>query len=183
MSLEIELPGAWLRRLPRMLGVAGGVTLALLVFALGYGVSPRAADGRPLLLLPDVRAVEIYRRQAVAWRQAWQALDAEIGQTLRASAPDTAGLLDRSRQAQTDFGTAIELARAVDGTEAPPALLGLHEQTAGTAQAYVDATVALNRWLSAPTAENRAVADQACQRASDTLTQLAANAWLHLEEK
>lgn len=179
--MEIELHPDWLRRLPRLIGLAAGITLAVLLFGLGYSVSPRAADGRPVLLLPDVRAVEIYRRQSVTWLQAWQALDTELGQIV--SGPDTASLLDRSRQAQVDFGTAIDLARAVDGTDAPPALLGLHDQVAGTAQAYVDASVALNRWLSAPSPENRAAADQAYQTAKNNLAGLAANAWLHVEAK
>jgi hypothetical protein len=125
--------------------------------------------------------VEIYRRQAAIWLQAWQTLDTDLKQSL--STADTTSLLAQSRQAQQDFGTAIDLARAVDGTEAPPALLGLHDQVAETAQAYVDASVALNRWLSAPTPENRHAADQTYQTAASRLAQLDTNAWLSPVEK
>ena len=179
--MEIEIRRDWLTILPRLASLAAVLMVLTLLTGLGYVASPRTADGRPVLLLPDVRAVEIYRRQAVTWLQAWQVLDMALGQSL--SAADTTGLLDRSRQAQSDFASAIDLARTVDGTEAPPALLGLHDQTAATAQAYVDATVALNRWLSAPSSDNRAAADQAYRAARDNLTQLAANAWLKQEDK
>lgn len=155
MSLEIEIRRDWLRAMPRLLAIVATLALLALFYGLGCVVSPRTADGRPVLLAPDVRAVEVYRRQAVEWRKAWRALDTDMQQILSASGE--LSLLAESGRAQDDFGTAINLARAVDGTDAPPALLGLHDQVALTAQAYVDASVALNRWLSAPTPDNRAV--------------------------
>ena len=165
----------WVKVLPRLLGVTVFLVVTAGLYGLGDVVSPRTPDGRPVLLLPDVRAVEVYRRQAVAWLQAWRNLDTGLQSVL--NAPDS-GLLEQSRKAQGSFEAAIQLARAVDAAEAPPTLLGLHDQVAQTATAYVDASVALNRWLSAPSPENRAVADQAYQVAAATLAQVEANAWL-----
>jgi hypothetical protein len=176
MSVEIEIRRDWLVAGPRLLALAIALLILTGLYALGYAVSPQAADGRPQLLLPDVRAVEVYRRQAVGWARAWRTLDTDLKQLMTGS--EMLGLLATSRQAQADFGTAIDQARAVDGTEAPPALLGLHDQMAVTAQAYVDTSVALNRWLSAPTVENRATVDQAYQAAATNLAQVEANVWL-----
>lgn len=173
--MEIELHRNWVKVLPRLIVMLAALMVLTGLYGLGYVVSPRMADGRPVLLLPDVRAVDVYRRQAVAWLQAWRSLDTGLQAVL--NAPDS-GLLEQSRKAQASFEAAIQLARAVDATDTPPTLLGLHDQVAQTATAYVDASVALNRWLSAPSSDNRTAADQAYQAASGQLTQLEANAWL-----
>ena len=175
MKLEIEIRRDRLTVMPPLLATLAALALLALLYGLGDLVSPRTPDGRPVLFLPDVRAVEVYRRQAVAWALAWRDLDAGLRAVL--DTPET-GLLEQSRQAQGGFERAIQLARAVEAAEAPPTLLGLHDQVVLTAQGYVDTSVALNRWLSAPSLENRAVADQAYQTASGQLAQLEANAWL-----
>ncbi len=167
-DMQIELRREWVWTLL-------AVSLMVVLAGIGYGVTPRVADGRPVLLLPDVHAVETYRRQAVRWVEAWHDLDTH----LRSSLTDTSGeLLEQSRLAQSDFETAVELARQVDGLEAPPALFGLRDQAAQTATAYVDATAALNRWLSAPSEENRAALDEADQRAFGALTMIQSNEWI-----
>ncbi len=166
MQIEIRREWVWTLLAVSLMVVLGG---------LGYGVSPHAADGRPMLLLPDVRSVETYRRQAVRWVEAWRGLDDH----LRSSLTNTSGeLLEQSRLAQSDFETAVELARQVDRQDGPPAVFGLRDQAAQTATAYVDATAALNRWLSAPSEENRAALDETYQRASEALTTIQANKWI-----
>lgn len=165
--MEIEIPrgGLW-------------VGLALLVIGacnfVGYLVSPRAGDGRPVLLSPDVRAVENYRRQVVGWVADWTALD----EHLRAVTEPEQELLTQSRAAQAVFERAVAIARAVDGEDAPPALLGLRDQASATAAAYVDASMALNRWLSAPSPENQAAAGQTHGTANGLLMALVANEWV-----
>jgi len=54
---EISIP-IWLLIIP--------VTVILL--GIGWMASPRDENNRPLLLLPDVKAVEEYRRLANHWR-------------------------------------------------------------------------------------------------------------------
>lgn len=166
MQIEIRREWVWTLLVVSLMVVLGG---------LGYRVSPRAADGRPMLLLPNVRSVETYRRQAVRWVGDWRELDEHIRSMLTRTSGE---LLEQSRLAQSDFETAVELARQVDRQDAPPAVFGLRDQAAQTATAYVDATAALNRWLSAPSEENRAALDETYQRASNALTAIQANKWI-----
>ena len=166
--MEIEIrPGPF----SLVLAVSALVILALV----GYQASPRDAGGRPVLLLPDVRAVERYRREVVHWVTAWQAIDAALTQVLTTTDPD---LLARSRQAQRAFDRAVLLAQAVDGTEAPPALLGLQELSVANGTGYLEAGAAMTRWLSVPSDENRMAAEEALGRASAALAALGMNAWI-----
>lgn len=166
--MEIEIP--------RRVGLAALLSGALLLLAvLGYVASPRTGDGRPVLLLPDVRAIELYRRATATWTADWR----DIGETLaglldRQEAP----LLDQSRTAQEAFAESVAVARRLESTEAPVALLGLHDQAMAVAAAHVDASTAVNRWLSGPSAENLSAAHEAVEQARTLLAALQANQWL-----
>jgi len=78
-----------------------GVVLLCLVLVLsgiGWCVSPKDNDGRPILLSPEVKAMEDYRRSAQTWMDQLRALDSEIAGLLQT---DRAGdLFTQSRQAQ-----------------------------------------------------------------------------------
>jgi hypothetical protein len=149
--------------------ILGGLGVA------GYRASPRDEAGRPVLLLPDVRQVESYRREAAAWVEGWATLDVVLEQVLE----DEAGsLLTRSRQVQRAVEQAVALAREVDARETPPALLGLHELAVQTASRYLEASAAVARWLSAPTSESRAIAVTTVAAAQDSLTTLENNGWI-----
>lgn len=142
---------------------------------LGYHASPRDETGRPVLLLPDVRAVDLYRRNAVRWANEWQAIEDNLEQVLT---EDGRQLLLRSRQAQRAFDQAVALAQEVDGTEAPSALLGLHEQAVANSDAHIQAGAAIARWLSAPTSENRVAAETALAGASASQATFASSEWI-----
>ena len=152
------------------------VLFLALLGGIGYVASPRDEQGRPLLLVPGVRAVETYRRQVVEWAQAWRELDGDLRAIL--SETSATSLLAQSQKAQDSFERAVELARRVEQTDAPPALLGLREQAAQTATAYVDTSAAINRWLSAPSEENLAAAQEIYRQASEALAQLESNEWV-----
>ncbi len=166
MEIEIRREWLWALVIVAALVVLGGI---------GYAVSPRDEAGRPRLLLPGVRAVETYRRQVVEWAQDWHELDGHLRALLETTDTD---LLTQSQQAQSSFEQAVELARRVEQTEAPPALLGLREQAAQAATAYVDASAAINRWLSAPSGENRTAAQEIYRQASEALARLESNEWI-----
>jgi hypothetical protein len=166
MQIEIRREWVW---------VCLVISLMLVLGSLGYLVTPRAADGRPVLLLPGVRAVETYRRQVVEWAQNWHELNGHLRALLDTTDTD---LLTQSQQAQSNFERAVELARRVERSDVPPTLLGLREQAAQAATAYVDASAAINRWLSAPSEENRAAAQQLSAQASEALAQLESNEWV-----
>lgn len=166
--MEIEIrPGAF----SMVLAVSAIVVLA----AVGYQASPRDAVGRPVLLLPDVRAVELYRRDVVHWVAEWQAIDEDLTQIMATTDTD---LLSRSRKAQRAFDRAVVLAQDVDGTESPPALLGLQELSVANSNGYIEAGAAITRWLSAPSDENWIAAEEALSRASAALATLGGNEWI-----
>jgi hypothetical protein len=160
---------------PRTFSMALIVSTVTVLTLLGYQASPRDEAGRPVLLLPDVRAVELYRRSAVRWANEWQAIGASLEQVVT---EDDHQLLLRSREAQRAFDLAVALAQEVDGTEAPSALLGLHEQAVANGDAHIQAGAAVARWLSAPTDEHRAAAETALGNASAAQAAFASSEWI-----
>lgn len=152
---------------------------ALIVFgATGYYVSPRGGDGRPVLLMPDVRAVENYRRQAMGWAGQWRALDESLRSVIENSENGSEDLLTVNRTAQKAIEDSVALAREVDGAESPASLIGLRDQAVVAANAYVEASVACARWVSVPSAENKAAADESLAGASRLLSLLEQNEWI-----
>ena len=85
--------------------------LALFLAVLGALSSPRDAQGRPLLLLPDVKAVEEYRRSMSSATAEMQLLDGEIAALIAGQNTD---LFTQSRQAQAAFEHALRIAQEVD---------------------------------------------------------------------
>ncbi|PKO11496.1 MAG: hypothetical protein CVU39_28975, partial [Chloroflexi bacterium HGW-Chloroflexi-10] len=80
----------------------------LLVFLiLGYAFSPTDQDGRPILLLPDIRAVEEYRVAIVRWREQAQELDTQISTILSGKYGDD--LFTRSRESQKMIDAGVRL--------------------------------------------------------------------------
>lgn len=153
------------------------ISLLLLVFGLiGYAASPLDDAGRPVLLLPDVRAVEEYRRSVSGWAGRWRALDTALQEIVAGDA--NSDLLAVSRQAQRTFEQTVALAREVDAAESPASMLGLREQASASALAYVEASVDVARWVSAPLVENRDAAQQALAGAGQSLAALEQNEWI-----
>ena len=166
--MEIEI------RRTTAVGLLGGFVLIYLA-AVGYAASPRDAAGHPLLLLPEVRAVENYRQLALGWDSAWRNLDQTISGVLHS---DKTQLLAASQHAQSSIDTAASLAGQVDAADAPAALIGLKDLTNQTATDYSAASTAAARWLSAPSSANLTAATAALTKARADRKQLEANAWL-----
>ena len=169
--MTLEVRREWIALLAA-LSLLGAVLL------LGWQASPSDAAGRPILLLPEVRAVERYRRQTVTWIQAWQALDDRLTASLNSGEAD---LLAKSQAARSDLDAALQLAQRVAGTEPPATLVGLHEQTTAIAQAFANACLTANRWIATPSPANRATAQTAHTQAHTALVELEANAWVKTE--
>src|SRR5664279_4990012 len=87
------------------------IPLALFLTAVGALASPRDAQGQPLLLLPDVKAVEDYRLSISSTTAGMQLLDGEIAALL---AGQNADLFAQSRQAQVAFEHALQIAQDID---------------------------------------------------------------------
>ena len=157
------------------LGLIAGILLAYLGVT-GYISSPHDTAGRPVLLLPEVRAVEHYRKLVGTWVIEWRGLDKNVAGIL---GNDGTRLLATSQQA-LDLATA--LAGQVDANEAPSAMVGLRDLSAQAAADYAEAGTAAARWLSAPSSANLAAANAALSKARQDRAALEANEWLKLEE-
>jgi len=156
-----------------------GVVLLCLVLVLsgiGWFVSPKDNDGRPILLSPEVKAMEDYRRSAQTWMDQLRALDSEIAGLLQT---DRAGdLFTQSRQAQQMLEHAVELAKQVDQTRTPAAALGYHEQMYAATMNYLEAARAGMRWVSAPEQARKDEALTKLDQSRAARQTLENNAWM-----
>jgi len=163
--------------------IPGGVIPTLLVVVLiaiwipiGVSVSPYDTEGRPVLLSPDVRAVESYRRAAKGWVDEWAQIDSDMKNILDTT--QSVDLLNISRRAQQTFDQSLALSRAVEETDSPSSLLGLQAQAKSAGSAYVDAAIAVARWVSAPSVDHRADARLALEKAALLLREIQGNEWM-----
>lgn len=150
--------------------------LVVLVSVIGFFVSPRDGDGRPILLSPDVKAVEDYRRSAQSWMEQLRTLDGEIAGLLQTD--NHGDLFSQSRQAQQMLQHAVDLAKQVDQTQTPAAALGYHEQMYSAAMVYLEAARAGMRWVSAPEQSRKDEAQAKLVQAQAERKTLEDNAWM-----
>ena len=154
------------------------VILAMLVLlAIGGIASPRNEDGRPLLLLPDVRSVEDYRRLAREMDKQLLLVDGKIAATLGGNVDD---LFDQTRRAQDAFEQILHISEELDRQDAPPALMGLKDDLNQTAISYLEATRLTLRWLSIPNQTNSEEAQAKLTDAQAKLTELEKSQWLQM---
>ena len=152
------------------------VVLALLVlFAIGGIASPRNEDGRPLLLLPDVKSVEDYRRLAREADKELRLVDGKVTATLSGNVDD---LFGQTRRAQEAFEQILRISEELDRQDAPPALVGLKEDLNQTAMQYLEVARMTLRWLSIPNQVNNEQAQAKLAEARAKLTELEKSQWL-----
>ncbi len=151
------------------------IPLVLFLILMGALFSPHDAQGKPLLLLPDVKAVEDYRRSMGSATAEMQLLDGEIAILLAGQNLD---LFTQSRQSQATFEHALRIAQKVDVQTAPPALEGLRVTAAGTASAYLEAARLALIWVSLPQEDNHTAAEGSLVQARQQLETLEESKWL-----
>jgi hypothetical protein len=149
--------------------------LASLLIVIGAFSSPRDVHGKPLLLLPDVKAVEDYRRSIGSAIAGMQLLDGEIAALLAGRNTD---LFSQSRQAQAAFEHALRIAQEVDVQTAPPVLDSLRGSATTTASAYLDTARLALVWVSLPEEDNHTTAENSLAQARQQLETLEENKWL-----
>jgi hypothetical protein len=150
--------------------------LALLFTVIGALVSPLDDQGQPVLLLPEVKAIETYRQAARGWIVEMSLLDGEIAGVI--SAEHAGDLFSQSRSAQQTLERAVDLVQRVDRSQVPPVGMGLHEQMSQTAQVYLEAARGALQWISAPDDKNKDQAGQILEQARQMKTTLEKNTWL-----
>ncbi len=151
------------------------IPLVLFLILLGALFSPHDAQGKPLLILPDVKAVEDYRKSMSSATAEMQLLDGEIAILLAGQNLD---LFTQSRQAQAAFEHALRIAQKVDVQTAPPALEGLRVTAAGTASAYLETAHLALVWVSLPEKDNFIAAENSLVQARQQLKALDESKWL-----
>lgn len=151
------------------------VLVILTLLAIGGIASPRNIDGRPMLLLPDVKAVEDYRRLARDASKELLLVDGKIAATL---AGDVDDLFGQTRRAQEAFEHILRISEQLDRKEAPPVLVGLKEDLNYSAMAYMEAARLTLRWLSTPNQANSENAQAKLAEARASLSELEVNQWL-----
>ena len=149
--------------------------LAVFLPLVGAFSSPYNAQGRPILLLPDVKEVKDYREVMSSAASGMQLLDGEIAALLSGQNTD---LFIQSRQAQAAFEHALRIVQEIDRQAVPPALVGLRGAVAGTASAYLEAARLALVWVSLPQESNRAAAETGLALARRQLKILEESKWL-----
>jgi hypothetical protein len=153
-----------------------GAAACLLLILVGWLASPiDSLNGRPILLLPDVKMVEDYRRQASGWVDDLRLVDSDLAQLLAGNTDD---LFEQSRRSQAVLDHAARLAQAIDVHAAPPALSGLQLELVQTALAYLEAARAASGWVSVPDEEHYLQAERTLDQAHQMLRELEGSQWL-----
>ena len=154
------------------------IGLALLaLLGLGLLISPRDSASRPILLLPDAKAVEDYRVSIGDWHKQMQNLDAEITTIL--SGKFGSDLFSKSREAQKVMDSTIQLAQEIDRQDVPTAAIPAKSLLVQSASAYLSASRAMLQWVTAPNEENLAEAQNSLDRAKQSLEQLEQSEWIN----
>ena len=169
--LEVE------RKMPTSKSEYCLVVSLILVIALGvtgWLASPLDGAGHPLLLLPDVKRVEDYRRQVGKWAEQLRLLDGQLATLLSGSGD----LLSQSREGQRAFEGSLVIAKEADTWAAPPALSGLRAMVVTTSLAYLEASRGVMLWISAPKQENYTEAVQLVRAAREQLSELEESSWI-----
>jgi len=165
MNSEITIPKwAWI------------VGVLLVILFLGIVISPRGMDGRPLLLLPDVKAVEDYRRSLSAWHDRLVDIDGRIARIL--SNNYGGDLFRQSGDGQQVLNETIHILEEIDQTSTTAAAVPARDLALNAASATLSAAQLSLLWISAPTPANLDTARQALDAAHANLTSLEASQWM-----
>ena len=169
---EIEISEERLQRIGLII-----LALAVIFSVIGGFTSPLEEKGKPVLLLPEVKAFEDYRRSGQDWLQQMVVLDTEIDGVL---AGDNSGdLFTQSRQAQQMLQHAVNLAKDIDQAVVPAAAAGIHEQLYSASMAYLEVSRQTMRWVSAPDNAQKEQINTKLDEARQARITLEDNPWLN----
>ena len=170
-NVEIEISEERLQRMGLIL------LLAVIIFAaIGAFTSLRDENGKPVLLLPEVKAFEDYRRSARSWLEQMTLLDTEIAGVL--GEQPSGDLFTRSQQSQQMLQRAVNLAKEIDQAKVPAAAVGIHDQLSKTGLYYLDAAWLTMRWVGAPEEATRAAIEEKLEQSRKARIALQENQWL-----
>jgi hypothetical protein len=150
--------------------------LAAVFSVIGYFTSPLDDAGKPVLLLPEEKTFEDYRRSAADWLVQINSLDAEITAVL--SDKNAGDLFTQSRQAQTMLQNAVDLNQAIDQIGVPAAASGIHQELYDTSLAYLNVAQLTMQWVGAPEDGKKEAINTQLEQARGLKTTLEKNQWV-----
>ena len=151
------------------------LVLVILFTAIGYFVSPHDETGKPILLLPEVKQIESFRRSSLQWIEDFYSLDSQITTIASNQKED---LFSQSREAQSTLQLAVHLAQDIDRTAYPPSAVSLHESLASTSLTYLEAARSMMIWVGAPEDTKQIQMDEKLGMARKSLETLEKSKWL-----
>ena len=149
--------------------------LAIIFSAIGYFASPHDETGKPILLLPEVKQIESFRRSSLQWIEDFHTLDSQIT-TIAANQKED--LFSQSREAQITLQLAVQLAQEIDRTAYPPSAVNLHENLASTSLSYLETARSMMIWVGAPEKPKKVKMDENLHLARKSLETLEKSKWL-----
>jgi hypothetical protein len=152
-----------------------GLPIALALLIIGFIVTPRDRANRPILLLPDIKAVEEYRVALIRWQEQARELDAQISTILSGRFGDD--LFARSRESQRMIDAGVRLLQNIEQQPTPTAAIPARAMAVRMASAYLEAARATLVWTTAPTEHNLAHAQKQLDSARQFLSELEASEW------
>jgi hypothetical protein len=159
--------------LPRWLWIGALVLIVLL--AVGYIFSPRDRDDRPILLLPDVKAVEDYRVALIDWQAQARELDSQISTIL--SGRFGSDLFTTSRESQKMIDAGVRLLNNIEQQKTPTVATPARAMAVRMASEYLEAARATLVWTTTPTNDNLSKAQNHLASARERLSELEASEW------
>ena len=172
MTYEVDLPKEYIRRVLRIVLIMAAI-LGLIV--LGRSVSPVGEYGRPTFLSPRLAEITAYQRAIQRWAGELQDIQAGLGGLLSNPSAD---LLAQDGKGNLLYGRLLSLQAEVDSTRVPPTLETLHAAVQDTVAATLEVALRVAAWISEPTLENSASAEDALNTARDMLGQINQNPWV-----
>jgi len=156
----------------------GWILLGLVVLftIIGAVASPLDEQGHPVLLLPEVKAVEDYRQLAHGWLSEMTEVDQEIEDAITTG--QNGDWFSQSGDAQRTLQRAVKLAQQVERAKVPPIGMETHEQMLSTAMSYLEAARSMLQWVSAPEEENREAAMEMLTEARQMKSEWENHSWL-----
>jgi hypothetical protein len=168
---EIEISEQQLQRIGLIL-----LVLTVVFAVIGGLTSPLDENGKPVLLLPEVKSFEDYRRSGRDWLDQMLVLDSEISGVL--SGENSGDLFTQSRQAQQMLQRAVNLAKEIDQVNVPAAAAGIHDQLYTTSMAYLESARLTMRWIGAPEETTKQQIGVKLEQARNGRNALKENQWL-----
>lgn len=153
----------------------GSVLTIVVLLVLGYLFSPRDRDNRPILLLPDVKAVEDYRVALVRWQIQARDLDSQISTIL--SGRFGADLFTTSREAQKMIDAGVRLLSDIEQQKTPTVATPARAMAIRMASEYLEAARATLVWTTTPTDSNFNTTQVHLEAARNLLSELEASEW------